>query len=236
MPHPGKKHPHVPALGGDHFRSKGQFTYDLSEPRLKSAITSLPDDQRLLAIENFERKPLAPGSEEILQQLKRYKSVFPNEVRAKLQQLRTREASRGALLAASTLPRVAPAVPVRGLAGTDDNDPTRLTVSVKTPTGTFNDASGCPIMPPLSACAVINLSALPTQVLALSQGLINASFGYLWKLTPALQTINITNQFGSLAANLKAPQVSLTVVQPGPPLWYMCVALLLSACLQLDGY
>ncbi len=163
MPHSETKHAHVPALGGDNFRSKGKFTFDLSDPRLKSAIASLPDDQRLLAIENFARKALAPGSKEILQQLKGHKSVFSNESRAKLQQLRTQEARRSSssLVVASTLPRVAPAVPARGGAGTDDSDPTRLTASVKTPTGTFNDASGCPIMPTLSAGAVINLSTLP---------------------------------------------------------------------------
>ncbi len=163
MPHSEGKNSHVPALGSNNFRSKGKFTFDLSDPRLKAAIASLPDDQRLLAIENFQRKALAPGSKEILQQLKGHKSVFSNETRAKLQQLRTKQASpsSSSLLVASTLPRVAPAVPARGLADTDDSDPTRLTASVKTPTGTFNDACGFPIKPTFSLCAVINWSALP---------------------------------------------------------------------------
>ncbi|KAH8908608.1 hypothetical protein BR93DRAFT_976753 [Coniochaeta sp. PMI_546] len=197
MPHHHKKP--VSSLGQSYFTSSGNPKYNLSDPVLKSAIASLPDKHRALAIENFKKKKITAGSDKILEELEHYKSPFSEEQRIKLLKHRLRDPHGAEIKLATTLPNVAVLAPRVAKSSDlgDDNDPTRLAASVKTPTGTFDD------------------------VLALSQAFLNASFGYLWQLTPELQKINISNQFGSLVANLKAPKVSLTVVQPGPPLWYM---------------
>jgi hypothetical protein len=222
MPHHNSKKPSS-SLGKSNSTYTGKLTFDLSDAVLKSAVSSLPDEHRALAIENFKKKATTPQSSEILQELQQYKSPFSNQQRIKLLKHRVRDAHGGEIELAATLPNVAvlgPRVAKSADVG-DDNDPTRLAASVKTPTGTFDDVGQTATHFAVFGADLLTSCVRRDQVLALSQGLLNASFGYLWRLTPALQTINVSNPFGSLVANLKAPQVSLTVVQPGAPLWYM---------------
>lgn len=142
MPHHHKKP--VSSLGQSYFTSSGNPKYDLSDPVLKSAIASLPDKHRALAIENFKKKKITAGSHKILEELEHYKSPFSEEQRIKLLKHRLRDPHGAEINLATTLPNVAVLAPRVAKSSDlgDDNDPTRLAASVKTPTGTFDDV-GC---------------------------------------------------------------------------------------------
>ncbi|KAE9371699.1 hypothetical protein N431DRAFT_467860 [Stipitochalara longipes BDJ] len=76
-------------------------------------------------------------------------------------------------------------------------DSSRLKASLKTPTGEYN------------------------EVLAISQGLVNSSFRFLYALRPEMHTINISNRYGSLVSNLLPPQISLNFGDGARPYYYM---------------
>lgn len=133
------------SLGKTHFTSSGKLTFDLTDPVLKSALANLPDEHRALAIENFQQKATTPKSGEVLEELQEYKSALSNEQRIKLLKHRFRDPHEREVKIASTIPHVSALATVPKVAKTsavgDGDDPTRLTTSVKTPTGTFDDVS-----------------------------------------------------------------------------------------------